>query len=365
MPQFFENAVMTNAGASLVAKAMNEDIAIDIIALVVGDGSYTNQEKLPEALKQRTTLKSQKVAYTPRSVTRDNNAIRLSALVTNVNPETHQAIVTSGFYINEIGIIAQPSDESTDPILLSICVTSEIRGDYMPAYTGNNPVQIIQGYMTSVSNNATVSFTPPVNAFALETDLQVLSGNISELSNELLDIKMLGWSVPEDIEIRNYIGSDGKFHQRVDRIDISQLAWELSLSDANCFHVRTDSSVKYKASNDVKIFCDRYEFIGVKNSSPFYGDNGELSCYAVASSPSRELYCHDTSFDTATEFIEGNAGVYLYFELADEVVLDIDGNEAIEAIKKKLNGIPNVIDNLTSTSATDALSAKQGKILKT
>lgn len=166
---------MTNAGASLLARAMAEGIAIDFKSIVVGDGSYTNEEKAPAALKQRTALKSLQVAYEPSSLIRQGNAVRLSALITNVDPSTHEAIVTSGFYINEIGIMAQPSDEATAPILFSISVTVGTRGDYMPAYTGDNPAQIVQGYVTAVSNDANVTLSTPVVPYALAADLTELA----------------------------------------------------------------------------------------------------------------------------------------------------------------------------------------------
>lgn len=203
MPQFFESAVMTNAGKALMARSLAEGITINFTALVVGDGSYTNTEKTIESLEQRTELKNQQVSYVPNSVIRNSeNSVRVSGLITNVDPEG-QAIVTAGFYINEIGLMAEPSDQETDPILFSVCVTSETRGDYMPAYTGNNPVQIIQGYVTAITNHSVVTLTTPVNPYALAADLQALSDavderigviddSVSELSKE---VKSLGLTV--------------------------------------------------------------------------------------------------------------------------------------------------------------------------
>lgn len=179
MPQFFNAAVMTNAGAALLARSIAEGVTIDFLSVAVGNGSYTNAEKAVEALKQRTALKSFQVGYTPQSVIReDNSSVRISALLSNFDPDTHEAVVESGFYINEIGIMAQPSDEATDPILFSIAVTSATQGDYMPAYTGDNPAQIVQGYVTAVSNDATISIIDPVNPYALATDLQELADTL-------------------------------------------------------------------------------------------------------------------------------------------------------------------------------------------
>lgn len=178
MPQFYERAVMTNAGVSLLARAMSEGVSVEFTAMVVGNGSYTPAEKQPSALRERNALKSLQVSYTPSAVIRDSdNSVRVSALLTNVDPETEEAIVTSGFYINEIGIMAQPSDHAINPILFSISVTAATQGDYMPAYTGDNPAQIVQGYVTAISNQAEITVDLPVAAFALATDLQYWANN--------------------------------------------------------------------------------------------------------------------------------------------------------------------------------------------
>ena len=187
MPQFFESAVMTNAGAALVARSLAEGITINFTAIAVGNGSYTNSEKLPSALKQRTSLKSQQVSYVPSSVIRDTeSSVRISALISNVDPVSHEAIVTTGFYINEIGVFAEPSDGATGPILFSVSVTAGTQGDFMPAYTGDNPAQIVQGYVTAVSSESTITVTAPVNPYALSTDLQALSESVDSRISDIL-----------------------------------------------------------------------------------------------------------------------------------------------------------------------------------
>lgn len=45
MPQPFNNAVMTNAGARLLTRAQAGEIKIEFTRIATGNGSYTAQEK--------------------------------------------------------------------------------------------------------------------------------------------------------------------------------------------------------------------------------------------------------------------------------------------------------------------------------
>lgn len=471
MPQFFENAVMTNAGAALLARAMAEGIAIDFVSIAVGNGNYTNAEKAVSALQQRTALKSLKVEYEPSSVIRDSdNAVRISALITNVDPTTQEAIVTAGFYINEIGVMAQPSDESTSPILFSVSVTAGTQGDYMPAYTGDNPAQIIQGYVTAVSNNATVTLTTPVNPYALAADFQALSDavdtrvadlnskivnledevginlwdekwevgafdasngkpvpqanairttnfipviplgeyyvcisrgmyifaylydangafvsyigrkdngeiitipsnahflkfettsaygetyindicinrsntaingtyypyrglrkQITEVSNEALDIKMLGWSVPKECPVQNYMDADRKFHQRVGRIDLGSLGWN---AGTTWFYTTLSNAKIYQSNIIPNAYCYLYKTIKMD-------DVDTAGDMILSIDNTNHLGIRNNTYTSATAFKTAMQGVYLYYELATEI-LHREGSEIGESIKGLGNAI--------------------------
>ena len=64
MPQPFNNAVMTNAGARLLTRAQAGEIKIEFTRIAVGNGNYTAAEKTLDALQKRTALKSLKNSYT-------------------------------------------------------------------------------------------------------------------------------------------------------------------------------------------------------------------------------------------------------------------------------------------------------------
>ena len=51
---------------------------------------------------------------------------------------------------------------------------------------------------------------------------------LAEKNTQIDDNNMLGWVVPEEMPIKNYVDSDGVFHQRVGRVDLGSLNWNKS-----------------------------------------------------------------------------------------------------------------------------------------
>ena len=158
MPQPFNNAVMTNAGAALLTRAQAGEIKIKFVKMVTGNGSYTDSEKTLAALQARTALKSLKNEYSfSRYFVYSEKSVKLTALITNYDSVAQRALVTSGYYINEIGLYAK-ADGAADStaVLYSIAVTSGVNGDFMPPYNGYNPANITQDYYATVDNSANV-----------------------------------------------------------------------------------------------------------------------------------------------------------------------------------------------------------------
>ena len=170
MPQPFRNAVMTDDGAALLARAEAGQIRLQFIAIAVGDGVYTEPEKTLEALQARTTLKSEKNRYSLSDISvYAERSVKVTALITNQDPVTKEALVTEGYYINEIGLFAKAegADDST-AVLYSIAVTAGENGDYMPPYNGYNPAQITQDWIATVNNVATVTIQSTGAALLVE-----------------------------------------------------------------------------------------------------------------------------------------------------------------------------------------------------
>lgn len=159
MPQLYNDAVITDMGVRLLNRAQAGEAGIQFTRIAVGDGVYTAQEREMSALYKSTALKSERTSYALSSIgIASDNSVKLTALITNQDPVTGEAIITEGYYINEMGLFAMEKggDESTE-VLYSITTTAAENGDYMPPYNGHSPAQIVQEYYATVSNTAEVS----------------------------------------------------------------------------------------------------------------------------------------------------------------------------------------------------------------
>ncbi len=172
MPQPFNNAIMTNVGARLLTKAQAGEIKIEFIRVEVGNGNYTEDEKTLEALQSQTALKSMKNSYPISDIEVYNDySVKVTALISNQDSVTGDALITAGYYINEMGLYAKEKDGTDDTeVLYSIAVTAGDNGDFMPPYNGYNPAQIIQDYFATVNNSAEITIQTS-GAVALAEDL--------------------------------------------------------------------------------------------------------------------------------------------------------------------------------------------------
>ena len=172
MPQPFNNAIMTNGGARLLTKAQAGEIKIEFTRVEVGNGNYTEDEKTLEALQSQTALKSMKNSYPISDIEVYNDySVKVTALISNQDSVTGDALITAGYYINEMGLYAKEKDGTNDTeVLYSIAVTAGSNGDFMPPYNGYNPAQIIQDYFATVNNSAKITIQTS-GAVALAEDL--------------------------------------------------------------------------------------------------------------------------------------------------------------------------------------------------
>lgn len=159
MPQPFNNAVMTNAGAALLTRAQAGEIKIQFTRIATGNGSYTADEKTLARLQQATKLKSLKNSYPLSDIdVFSDHSVKVTALITNQDPVSKRTLVSAGYYINEMGLYAKPQGAAdSQEVLYSIVVTAGTNGDFMPPYNGYNPAQITQDYFATVNNSTQVT----------------------------------------------------------------------------------------------------------------------------------------------------------------------------------------------------------------
>ncbi len=193
MPQPFKNAVVTDAGMQLLAKAQAGEIKIEFTRIETGNGIYGEQEKDPEQLKAMAGLKSTKNSVPLSGVSvYSENSVKVSALITNFDPVTQETVIADGYYINEMGLFAKEKDgEGSTEVLYSIAVTAGETGDYMPPYNGCSPVQIIQDYYVTVSNSAEVTVQGGAGAPALADDLRAVERKMEQKLENYRVIRIL------------------------------------------------------------------------------------------------------------------------------------------------------------------------------
>ena len=53
----------------------------------------------------------------------------------------------------------------------------------------------------------------------------IVEKKFDQVNSNLVEQKMLGWTVPSECPVQNYVDSNGVFHQIVGRVDLGSLSW--------------------------------------------------------------------------------------------------------------------------------------------
>jgi len=154
MAGVFNEAVLTQKGIALLAKAQAELCTIALTKAVTGDGTYTEGEDI----SQRTALKSQKQDFSINTVMVQNvTNVFVKFIITNYKSESEY--LTQGYYVREIGLYAQDPDEGE--ILYAIATAVSGHEDYLPSYNDLLPSTITIDMLTEVANADTVTIEAP------------------------------------------------------------------------------------------------------------------------------------------------------------------------------------------------------------
>lgn len=199
----------------------------------------------------------------------------------------------------------------------------------------------------------TVKSDVPENAVFTDTvyDDTEIKESLSEQSSEMMDIKMLGWSVPKECPIQNEV-NENQFIQKVGRVDLGSLSWIY------------DSSIPRFYSSDLQNFIKK-----VKSESDIFSgylkDHENLSLdnlfssvkdKAIAESTNGTLSIVDLSYTDSSAFKSAMQRKYLYYELATPITTTIDGNEKVIKITDDVASLLKrieALEALTPKTATD------------
>ena len=175
----------------------------------------------------------------------------------------------------------------------------------------------------------------PVQNNVITQKFEQIDSQIRTQNSNLSDLKILGWSVPSECPVQNYVDSDGVFHQRVGRVDLGSLNWSYN-STYKIFNSNTPTDATIQISGGINIFANKYT-----------RDIFSILYYNL--SLDKRIFCNDLAYgsnticvrdlsytDDVTAFKNAMKGVYLYYELAKEITTSVDGNEAVTQIKNDL-----------------------------
>lgn len=172
----------------------------------------------------------------------------------------------------------------------------------------------------------TNTYINPSNMNHMENGIKSACDGVDNLndtvaySDEVNDLKMLGWTVPKEMPIKNYTDENGIFHQRVGRVDLGSIDFAYA---SEAFYMNALTATIKKNSRGQNI-CFSKEYT---NSGTIVIANMPNKTYQVFDNGS--IYLKNTSYTDATDFKSAMSGVYLYYELATEIQTRVDGNELL------------------------------------
>ena len=169
-------STITTKGRELVAQLEAGEISMTISEMRIGSGVYAPTDNIASL----TALRSEKNTFTFSSQDRDGDSITLKAIVSNVDGQG-QAIVSTGYHVNEIGIFVTVNNVK---YLYAIAVIDNDDGNTLPAYDGTNPINYVESFVLTISGEATFS-TSFEGAAALATDLNALSSSVSSIGGRV------------------------------------------------------------------------------------------------------------------------------------------------------------------------------------
>lgn len=180
----FKEAVLTQKGIALLAKAQAENATIQISKAVTGAGIYEEGEDI----SARTALKNPKQEFAPTTILRQNETnVFVQFSITN-NPPGGEPLA-NGYYVTEIGLTAIDPDEGE--ILYSLAVGDPEKSDYLPAYNNLLPAVIGVDFLIEVSNSEDVTITTDLSAYATRADLAAKADGIGfDSSSNQIQLKV-------------------------------------------------------------------------------------------------------------------------------------------------------------------------------
>lgn len=168
---------------------------------------------------------------------------------------------------------------------------------------------------------------------------KMLAEENSLQSTEMMDIKMLGWSVPKECPIQNEVNGN-QFVQKVGRADMSKLAWS-TYSSAGIFRFSSESRAEYTKYNIKQgsfAYLRDYNYVGNSKSWSDISNYGNKTIMGVFVGGNDDGFIlTNNSYTNSSDFKQAMQGQYLYYELATYNTITIDGNEEVVKVAEDVD----------------------------
>ena len=155
----------------------------------------------------------------------------------------------------------------------------------------------------------------------------IVEKKFDQINSNLVEQKMLGWTVPEDCPIQNSVNGN-TFTQNVGRKN-------------NLAFVFVSSGVVKANLGDVKVYTDKLKLNGYTtvSASITVGSMPNKSVKMSGASNSTDVYIKDEAFTDVSIAKSALGNSYLYYELETPITMTIDGNEVTERINESLSDL--------------------------
>lgn len=214
----------------------------------------------------------------------------------------------------------------------------------------------VSGYETNVDLITTYMLTESTNTSEYEPYFpsnKMLAEETSQQSTEMMDIKMLGWSVPRECPIQNEVNGN-QFIQKVGRADMSKLAWS-TYSSTGIFRFSSESGAEYTKYNIKQgsfAYLRDYNYVGNFTSWSDISNYGNKTIMGVFVGGNDDGFIlTNNAYTNSFDFKQAMQGQYLYYELATYNTITIDGNEEVVEIKQDVGDVQSTLTTVISDIA--------------
>ena len=220
-----------------------------------------------------------------------------------------------------------------------------------PTNDGTNWALYVKGG-AEVDSELSDTSTNAVQNKIVTAEISALKKENTNQSTEMLDIKMLGWSVPRECPIQNEVNGN-QFVQKVGRVDLGEMNWTYySESGHEGLRGEKPENSKPVSNNNYigSIYTSVYE---TSSADDVYHHKKDK---IISINISGHISVYDSSYTDASTFKQAMQGRYLYYELATPITKTIDGNEGETVSDVRKETTVNLLNSTLQTTEQEGIT---------